>query len=50
MSGLTSPWALAFELAMLGALVLLARVDWRRVAERMARGGKAVGPSGPTGT
>ena len=33
LSNLTSPWALAFEFAMLGFLVLLARVDWTRLAE-----------------
>jgi len=31
LSSLTSPWALAFEFVMLGALVLLARVDWTRL-------------------
>jgi uncharacterized membrane protein YdjX (TVP38/TMEM64 family) len=34
LSNLTSPWALAFEVAMLGLLVLLARVDWAHLAER----------------
>lgn len=29
---LTSPWSLAFEIAMLAALVLLARLDWTRLA------------------
>jgi len=39
LSSLTSPWALLFELAMLGALVLLARVDWARLirAEHTSR-------------
>jgi len=39
LSSLTSPWALLFELAMLGALVLLARIDWARLirAEHASR-------------
>lgn len=32
-SGLTSPWALALEVAMIGGLVLLARVDWVKLAK-----------------
>lgn len=46
LANLTSPWALAFEVAMLGALVLLARVDWRRLVA--PRG--AAGTSGPPAT
>lgn len=30
LSSLTSPWGLALEVVMIGALVLLARVDWRK--------------------
>jgi uncharacterized membrane protein YdjX (TVP38/TMEM64 family) len=30
LSSLTSPWGVAFQVAMLVGLVLLARVDWRR--------------------
>lgn len=30
LSSLTSPWGLALEVLMIGGLVLLARVDWRR--------------------
>ena len=33
-SSLTSPWGVALQLAMLVGLVLLARVDWRRLAAR----------------
>lgn len=33
-SSLTSPWALAVEALMIGGLVLLARVDWVRLAQR----------------
>jgi hypothetical protein len=32
-SNLTSPWAIVLEVAMLALLVLLARVDWRRLLE-----------------
>lgn len=32
LENLTSPWAVALEVLMLGGLVLLARVDWRRFA------------------
>ena len=34
LSNLTSPWALVIEIAMLGLLVALARVDWTRLATR----------------
>jgi uncharacterized membrane protein YdjX (TVP38/TMEM64 family) len=34
LSNVTSPWALAVEIVMLAALVLLARVDWTRIARR----------------
>lgn len=34
LSSLTSPWGLALEIVMIGALVLLARVDWRRRLHR----------------
>lgn len=37
LSGLTSPWALAFEMVMLGLLVALARVDWAGLAARRTR-------------
>lgn len=30
LSSLTSPWGLALEIAMVAALVLLARIDWRK--------------------
>jgi membrane protein YqaA with SNARE-associated domain len=33
-SSLTSPWGVALQLAMLVGLVLLARVDWRRLVAR----------------
>jgi len=32
LSGLKSPWAVAVELVMLGALVLLAKIDWKKYA------------------
>ena len=32
LSGLTSPWAVVVEIAMLAALVLLAKIDWKRYA------------------
>lgn len=32
LSGLTSPWAVIIEILMLAALVLLAKIDWRRYA------------------
>jgi len=32
LSNLTSPWAIGIEVVLLGLLVLLARVDWRRLA------------------
>ena len=31
LSSLTSPWALALEIVMLGVLVLLTRIDWARL-------------------
>lgn len=31
LSNLTSPWAIGLEVVLLGLLVLLARVDWRRL-------------------
>jgi hypothetical protein len=34
LSSLTSPWGIALQVGMLVALVLLARVDWRRLLER----------------
>lgn len=34
LSNLTSVWALVFEFVMLGLLVVLARVDWARLARR----------------
>lgn len=34
LSTLTSPWAIGIEVVLLGLLVLLARVDWRRLAAR----------------
>jgi membrane protein YqaA with SNARE-associated domain len=34
LSSLTSPWGVAVQIAMLAGLVLLARVDWRRVLAR----------------
>jgi membrane protein YqaA with SNARE-associated domain len=36
LSSLTSPWGVALQVAMLAALVLLARVDWRRILSRPA--------------
>lgn len=32
LSGLTSPWAVAVEVVMLGCLVLLSKIDWKRYA------------------
>jgi hypothetical protein len=34
LSSLTSPWGVAFQVAMLAGLVLLARVDWARLLKR----------------
>ena len=37
LSTLTSPWGLAFEIAMLVGLVLLARVDWAAIIRKRAQ-------------
>ncbi len=36
LSHLTSPWAIAIEVVLLSLLVLLARVDWRRLGARQS--------------